>query len=287
MKSSEFIVEALKSPECPVDFAQIYSEFQTFQKATLSTLIEFHRVCEKNDVKYQLFFGSLLGVVRDHGQIPWDYDIDVVVPIEEKSKLIAALNKDLDSKFYYYSPDNNRKCRHMIMRLAPVEYRTEALHVDVFFFTGTPDDEKERKLFEHKIKKVSDKRYGKFVNLKEESAGDFRKYLRLLRKKKLPALFSSLSYIEREYSDLTSKYSSYNSLFCISADVYAEWCEYPSALLWDTKIVNTDFGEMRISTHNEELLQLMYGDYMMVPPIHQRIKEVLYNYHRIKFFNKR
>ena len=287
MKPSEFIIEALKYPEAPSDFTQIYNEFQIFQKAALSTLIEFHRVCEMNHINYLLFFGSLLGVVRDNGQIPWDYDIDVILPIEKKQSLIDALDKDLDSNFYYYCPESNRKCRHMIMRLAPKEYRTEALHVDVFFFTGTPEDKQEREVFKQKIKKVSEKRYGKFVNIREESAGNVRKYMKLLLKKKVPALLSTLSNIEKEYAELTLKYSSFNSSICVSADTYADWCEYPSDLLWDSKIVETDFGEIRIPIHFDELLKMMYGDYMSVPPIQQRIHEVLYNYHRIQFFDRR
>ena len=164
MNAEEFLREALESDACPENFTEIYREFQTYQTAALSTLTELHRVCEINHVNYQLAYGSLLGVIRDGGQIPWDYDIDVIVPYEEKEALIQALEKDLDPGYYYYCPEKNKHCRHMIMRLAPVEYKTEAIHVDVFFLIGSPEDPQERRDFEVLVRRISVRRYGKLVN---------------------------------------------------------------------------------------------------------------------------
>ncbi len=89
MDSSQFVNEVLNSDICPEGFEAIYEGFQTYQSDVLKVLKEFHRVCEKNGVTYQLAFGSLLGAIRDGGQIPWDYDIDVIVPFEEKGKLMT------------------------------------------------------------------------------------------------------------------------------------------------------------------------------------------------------
>lgn len=61
----------------------------------MDTLIEFHRVCEKSNIEYELAYGSLLGAIRDNGQIPWDYDIDVFVAFKDKERLIETLKKNL------------------------------------------------------------------------------------------------------------------------------------------------------------------------------------------------
>ena len=74
---------------------------------------------------------------------------------------------------------------------------------------------------------------------------------------------------------------------CISADSCAVWREYPSEILWDIKLIATDFGEIRIPVHYDELLKLMYGNYMDIPPLENRIHEVMHNYHRIKSFLNR
>ena len=285
MRSDDFLNEVLNYDKCPEGFETMYKEFLIFQDAAIATLKEFHRVCEKNSINYQLAYGSLLGVIRDGGQIPWDYDIDVIVPQEERQKLVESLKKDLDDSYYFYSMENHSNCRHMIMRLAPNEYRSEALHVDVFFLTGTPENEADRRVFAKRMAELSEMRYGKCVNIKEASMGSFRRYISLFRRRKLPLLFTSLDKIDKEYKKMCEKYSSFGSTVCISADSYAEWADYPTELLWDTEIVDTAYGQIRIPVHYKELLELEYGDYLSIPSLEDRIGEVQKNYRRIKHYN--
>ena len=99
MTNEEFLEEALKSPECPANFKSMYKYFCTYQKMSIETLQEVTRIFEKRGIEYQLAYGSTLGAVRDGGQIPWDYDIDLYVPFYEREKLEAALATELDSKY--------------------------------------------------------------------------------------------------------------------------------------------------------------------------------------------
>lgn len=54
-------------------------EIKTFQRNALIVLKEFDRICLECDVHYCLFWGSLIGAVREHGFIKHDFDIDVAV----------------------------------------------------------------------------------------------------------------------------------------------------------------------------------------------------------------
>ena len=286
MNSVEFLNEVKNSPLCPKKFEEIYAEFCEFQKAALETLMEVHRICEKNQIPYQVTYGSLLGAIRDGTQIPWDYDVDIMVPYEEKANLLDALKKDLDEKFYYYCPENHKECRHVITRVTPVGYRSEALHVDIFYFVGRPDDLEERAQYTKKIRKLARARYGKLVNIWEETLGDPVAALKLFLRRKLPTIFTSLKQIEKEYNEICSRYPATKSKYCVSADISATGKQIPSEILWDTKLYDCDFGTVRVPVRYDELLTLFYRDYRAVPALESRIEEMVRHHKRIKSFRE-
>ena len=55
-------------------------------------LKEFDRLCRKHQIRYYMICGSLIGVLRHQGFIPWDDDVDVAMPREDYERLrkIAA-----------------------------------------------------------------------------------------------------------------------------------------------------------------------------------------------------
>lgn len=282
MTSEEFLKEVLSSPLCPDNFEEIYKEFRKYQKITMDTLIEFHRVCEKSNIEYELAYGSLLGAIRDNGQIPWDYDIDVFVAFKDKERLIETLKKELDDKYYFYCPEVNQKCRHVIMRLAPKGYRSEALHVDVFYYVGTPNSVEERKLHIEQIKRTAHTRYCKLVNCKEEAGGNVKKYIRLMLDK-MKYSMKKIEDLKNEYEKLCQMYPIDKSDYLVSADVFADRYEFPRILFEETELFHTVDGTFRIPKQYAELLTLVYKDYMNIPDLDTRIREVMTHFNYLKF----
>lgn len=69
----------------------------------IDLLLEFDRVCKKHGLKYFLAFGSLLGAIRHQGFIPWDDDMDVVMPRDDYQKLWLYA-EDFKDPYYFQTP---------------------------------------------------------------------------------------------------------------------------------------------------------------------------------------
>lgn len=70
-------------------------------KALYSMLQEFHRVCQELNITYFLFAGTLLGAVRHKGFIPWDDDLDVLMPRKDYERLLKEGPNILDKERFF------------------------------------------------------------------------------------------------------------------------------------------------------------------------------------------
>ena len=52
---------------------------EELHKSLLEILDDFDSFCKENNIEYSLAYGTLLGVVRHKGFIPWYDDIDVMM----------------------------------------------------------------------------------------------------------------------------------------------------------------------------------------------------------------
>ena len=79
------------------------------QKKMTEMIKVFDKICQKNNIKYFLVGGSLLGTVLYKGWIPWDGDIDLVINKNdyEKFKNIIQLNLPKNMWFQNHQIDKN------------------------------------------------------------------------------------------------------------------------------------------------------------------------------------
>lgn len=274
MNREEFLDDVRDNVVDYVEFCNDYSTFNKYQELAKETLYEFHKVCEKNNVNYQVAFGSLLGAIRDGGQIPWDYDIDVMVPATERKKLIDALKKDLDPKFYFYCIELNKNCRHVIMRLAPKGFDTLYLHVDVFFVMGLPNDSVQASRMKKRIYDLSLIYKAKHFSFSRKELISKRELFRMVFFK-IKGIFLTRKKVIDEYTNISQLYSLEKSEKCCLADRFANWYEFPTEMFNNTILFTLNDGmAVRIPKNYDLLLKIQYGDYASVPNIEDRIKEV-------------
>lgn len=67
------------------------------------------RVCNDNNLRYYMIGGTLLGSVRHKGFIPWDDDLDIVMPRDDFNRFIKICEKELGEPFklIWFTSDDN------------------------------------------------------------------------------------------------------------------------------------------------------------------------------------
>lgn len=76
------------------------SEIQKLHKAELEILDVVHQICVSNGLKYSLAYGSLLGAVRHGGFIPWDDDVDLMMPRADYERFLTLWEENPPSGIY-------------------------------------------------------------------------------------------------------------------------------------------------------------------------------------------
>lgn len=68
-------------------------DIKEIQEITYRILEIFSKFCEENNLKYCLGGGSALGAIRHHGFIPWDDDIDIIMPRPDYMRFLLLIKK--------------------------------------------------------------------------------------------------------------------------------------------------------------------------------------------------
>ena len=119
------------------------NQLEILQNTELELVKEFHGICEQYDLKYLLAFGTMIGCARHHGFIPWDDDIDVVMPWEDYCKFIEIANQVSDPRYmvFHESTVKNypfpfakfvKKDSCAIFEYPFVHYMDQPIYIDIF-----------------------------------------------------------------------------------------------------------------------------------------------------------
>ena len=119
----------------------------------LEIMDEIDAICRQHGLTYFLGYGSVLGAVRrDGGFIPWDDDMDVIMPRDDYEQLIAHFDKWRTSKNYALTFCRNDTSVYQFVKIidtrtsvkeryVSASYKT-GVWVDIFPLDGIPKDAK-------------------------------------------------------------------------------------------------------------------------------------------------
>lgn len=115
------------------------------KKIELEILKDVAKFCDENAIDYYLAGGTLLGAIRHQGFIPWDDDIDLIMPRKDYIKFFTTYKSN---KRYYIADSIINNAQHWLQAGKIFDARTIVINqnekmkshvwIDVFPTDGVP-----------------------------------------------------------------------------------------------------------------------------------------------------
>ncbi len=131
----------------------------------LDILKEFIRICDEYGLQYYAIGGTLLGAVRHKGFIPWDDDIDIVMPRKDYNKLLQVGKLEFCEPYFLQTPESEYKFwrSHIQIRnsnttgailIDKSHNINRGIFIDIFPLDNIPDESRKRKRIAKKLRRI-------------------------------------------------------------------------------------------------------------------------------------
>lgn len=250
---------------------------QELKETELEILKLFDAFCKENNITYFLSHGTLLGAIRYKKFIPWDDDVDLLIPREDYDRMITLFQDT--NRYRLFAPEKNPKYRYPFAKLCDMTTRKVEFHcdngvdlgVDIDLFpldAWDNDPEQARKEVEYIHKNMY------YLNLTKMEKPETDSFVKRLGMSLIMASYkirgsrhfiNKINEASRNEARMDSQY-----LGCKAWCVYGEKGIIPAEAFAET--VDIEFeGEMFPAPAGyDTYLTCLYGDYMPEPPVEKR-----------------
>ena len=254
--------------EKPEDLKQILTEI----------LCHIDAFCKEYEIKYFLCGGTALGAVRHHGFIPWDDDIDIMMPREDYERFISLYREKDDSYYQLHTYENDQK--YLFPYAKVDDSRTIVLerinrpssigvNLDVFPIDNLPEEEQKRNVLYQKASYLI-----KIYNIKQVKINRNRFFVKniILLIGHLILAPISMDLIVKTLSNLPKRYKDQDSSLC----GLVVWGYGKREINLKSSYKSQIFCEFEgflfpIPVGYDDYLKSLYGDYMKLPPKERQI----------------
>lgn len=237
------------------------------QKRTADILNYVHNICIKNDIRYYIAYGSLLGAIRHKGAIPWDDDIDLLMPLTDFRRFCDIMVRD-EHYGIYSAFTSTRDCQAITKIAKIMDLETKAtlkyfpllldghIAIDIFPMGGYPSDVTEQQKYFDELRTFG----GKWARAIHYHYGTER-----FSYEKQEKLLDTMNQLMSRYGFDSSEYV--GSVACTPYNpVIRKKEDYDGTVL-----VSYENGEYYAPKGWKNILEASYGNFMKYPPLEQRV----------------
>lgn len=245
------------------------------QRQCLVDMVEYvDQVCQKNDIKYSMMFGTLLGAVRHQGFIPWDDDIDLAVLRDDYNKMKKILNESKDKRYIFLDNLDDQKyvspwakiidTKTYILENGQRQSDNYGMFIDIFPYDKHP---KSLNFIDYLEKKIT---YMLLNNFRQpKSKQNNRNLLKIIRNQF--ANFLGKNRVVKIYDYLNCRNNKNGSNLVASVNVK----DYNKTLEIDefSNLIRMKFETIELNgfKNYDKILTDYFGDYMTLPPENERV----------------
>lgn len=265
---------------------------EEIKKITFDILVNVAEFCEKNDIRYYLSYGTLLGAIRHKGFIPWDDDIDIIMPRPDYIKFNQLYPMQNTCSYYVLSSIMiNPKHQYTFAKVFDTRtdkiedgliYKEDSIRgidIDIFTLDGVPEDIDKCLQFKNRQSKLFWTFQLSRVPFKKSKSGNtIIKYLVLAICHTIGAtrFIKCINKQAMKYDFDTSEFIG------SSTEYYDENKErFKKNEFIEPIKVEFEGKQFNAPSNYAEYLTIIFGDYMQLPP-----KEEQVTHHRYKAFWK-
>lgn len=135
---------------------------QELKEIEFDILKVFDDFCKENNIRYYLAYGTLLGAIRYKKFIPWDDDVDLLIPRDDYNRMIK-LFKDSE-RYRLFAFDRNPNFIYPFAKLCDMTTKKDefgyengvelGVDIDLFPLDAWDDDLEKAKKEAKRIKKL-------------------------------------------------------------------------------------------------------------------------------------
>ena len=248
---------------------------EEIKEVELGVMDYIHNLCQKENIKYSLAYGTLLGAVRHKGYIPWDDDVDISLKRDEYDKLYQAVLRDNDPIYKVASWENDARYPYPFYRVydARTVYENNYIEndielgicVDVFPFDYYADVNKEMAKLDTYRRLSVYTLYG--IHSKNAGLKNIIRYLLVLvfRLTRVKTWNKKMNLLSMQAND--------NDFIDYLMENKRTSTKFEKTLL--DKVMDSPFEDRtyKIPEASHQILSAIYGDdFMEIPPVEKRVK---------------